>query len=275
MTTAHEAPATTADRVSTAAMVARQYDYYLTLFRRTWRGSVFSFGALPVLFLLSMGLGLGSYVGTGAQAGLGGISYLDFIAPGMLATNAMTGAVGESTWPVFGNFKWTKVYFSMTSTPLRIVDVLNGALVYVTARMALVCGLLVVVLACFGTVSSVLGGVLAVLVGTLVAMAHATPTFAYSAHLLSDSGFALLFRLGIIPMSLFSGAFFPVDRLPGAIEWLAYVTPIWHGVELTRMCTTGDWRAAAAAVHVLYLAVLVVLGWFLARRAFRDRLRDG
>lgn len=275
MTTTDAATSTTAGSPGTWVMIVRQYDYYRTLFKRTWRGSVFSFAVLPVLFLLSMGIGLGSYVGKSDEASLGGVSYLVFIAPGMLATNAMTAAVGESTWPIFGNFKWTKLYFAMISTPLRIVDVLNGALAYVALRLALISALLVVVLAAFGTVAGIGGGLLAIPVGTLLGLAYATPTFAYSAHLTSDSGFALLFRLGIIPMTLFSGAFFPVDQLPDVVEWLAYLMPVWHGVELTRMCTTGHWHAAAALGHLAYLLAWTVVGWFLARRTFRTRLRDG
>lgn len=259
-------------RPSAVTMVARQYDYYLTLLRRTWRGSVFSYTVLPVLFLLSMGIGLGGYVDN--RSALGGVDYLAYIAPGMLAVNTMQAAVGESAWPVFGNFKWTKLYFAMTATPLRVLDVLNGVLAYLAVRMALISTLLVVVLALFGTVSSVPGGLLAVGVGTLVGMSHAAPTVAYSAHLESDSGFALLFRIGIIPMMLFSGAFFPVDQLPVGVQWLAYLTPIWHGVELTRMCTTGDVAWLAAVGHVAYLLALVAAGWWLALRAFHTKLRD-
>lgn len=259
-------------RPSAVTMVLRQYDYYRTLLRRTWRGSVFSYTVLPVLFLLSMGVGLGGYVRD--EAALGGVSYLAYIAPGMLAVNAMQAAVGEAAWPVFGNFKWTKLYYAMTSTPLRVVDVLNAALVYIAARMMLISTLLVVVLALFGTVDGVLGGAAAVLAGTLVGVSHAVPTVAYSAHLESDTGFAPLFRIGIIPMMLFSGAFFPVDQLPVGVQWLSYATPIWHGVELARMCTTGQVAWSAAGGHAAYLLALVAAGWWLASRAFHAKLRD-
>jgi len=88
-------------------MVARQWDYFRTLFRRTWRGSIVSYTLLPVFFLLAMGLGLGGYVDDGGSSTIG-ISYLAFIAPGMLATNAMTMAVGESTYPIWVSFKWSR-----------------------------------------------------------------------------------------------------------------------------------------------------------------------
>jgi lipooligosaccharide transport system permease protein len=88
----------------------------------------------------------------------------------------------------------------------------------------------------------------------------------------NESGFALVFRLGIMPMALFSGAFFPIDQLPDAIRWLAYITPIWHGVELCRMLTTGTVEALPALAHVLYLLVFAVVGWVLAVRYFGRRL---
>src|SRR5699024_8957918 len=144
-------------------------------------------------FLLSMGVGLGGYVDRGGTAALGGVSYLAYIAPGMLAVTAMQAAVSEGAWPVFGNFKWTKLYFAMTATPLRVADVVDGLLAYIAARMLLISVILVVVLAAFGTVASVTGGIVAVAAGALVAMAHAAPTVAYSGRLESDAGFAVLF----------------------------------------------------------------------------------
>jgi lipooligosaccharide transport system permease protein len=87
----------------------------------------------------------------------------------------------------------------------------------------------------------------------------------------SENGFALLFRLGLIPMFLFSGAFFPITQL-GAFAWLAYVTPIWHGVDLTRMLTAGDLETWRALGHVAYIGAWIVAGWFFAVSGFRKRL---
>jgi lipooligosaccharide transport system permease protein len=260
---------------STLQMVLRQADYYRTLFRRTWRGSVVSFTVLPILFLLSMGLGLGSYVDSAGPGGLGGGSYLDFIAPGMLATNAMTMAVGESTYPVWVGFKWEPVYVARIATPMRIVDVVNGIAAYLAVRLVLVCTLMVLVLAAFGTVSSVAGAVGAVAFGTLLGLAYGLPVMALAATVDGDTAFSMLFRLGVIPMTLFSGAFFPVSQMPDGLQWLASLTPVWHGVELVRACTTSGLSVGAAAGHVLYLGVWIIVGWWLARHAFGRRLRDG
>ena len=257
-------------------LVLRQFDYWATTYRRTWRGSVVSSFVMPLLFLTAMGVGLGGYVddSDGPQT-LGGVSYLAFIAPGLLATTAMQTAVFESTYPVFGNLKWNKVYSSMTATPLRAVDILNGHLLYVGFRLATTCAVFLVVLAAFGVAGSVVGALGALLVAVLVGMACATPVFGYSMWIKTDAGFAVLFRLGLIPMFLFSGAFFPVAQMPDTIEWLAYVTPVWHGVELCRAFTLGTASWWPSIGHVAYLLGWVVVGWLWARKSFEHRLVEG
>jgi lipooligosaccharide transport system permease protein len=254
-------------------LVLRQYDYWLTVLKRTWRGSVFSYFFLPVLYLAAMGIGLGSYISTStAQARLGGLSYLAFVGPGLLATMAMQTSISESTWPVMSMIKWQKVYQAMLATPLRIRDVLLAQFGFIAFRLAMTSAVFVAVMAAFGIVSSVAGGVGAVLAAVLVGMAYTTPTFAFSARLESDSGFALIYRLGVIPMFLFSGAFFPVSQMPAAIEWLAYLTPVWHGVELARMLTTGQLAWLPALGHLAYLGLWLGVGWWLAVKSFTKRL---
>jgi lipooligosaccharide transport system permease protein len=118
----------------------------------------------------------------------------------------------------------------------------------------------------------VLSGLGSLLVALLIGMAYATPIFAYAARLEQDSGFALIFRLGIMPMFLFSGAFFEVSQLPDSIEWLAYLNPLWHGVELGRMMTVYPFDVVWFVIHVAYLGALMVVGWWLALRMFSRRL---
>ena len=257
-------------------LVARQFDYWLTTYRRTWRGSVVSSFLMPLMFLTAMGVGLGGYVDDDSgQRALGGMSYLAFIAPGLLATTAMQTAIFESTYTVFGNITWTKVYSAMIATPLRIVDVLNGHLLYVAFRLTTTCLVFLLVLAAFGVAGSVTGALGALVVAVLVGMAYAAPVFAYSAWIRSDSGFAVLYRLGLIPMFLFSGAFFPVSQLPDAVEWLAYVMPVYHAVELCRGFAAGGAELSSGAGHVAYLLAWLLVGWLLARVAFQRRLGEG
>jgi lipooligosaccharide transport system permease protein len=257
-------------------LVLRQFDYWATTYRRTWRGSVVSTFVMPLFYLLGIGVGLGAFVDDQSGSELpDGVSYLEFVGPGLLATMVMMTAIFESTYPVYGNIKWAKVYESMLATPLGVVHVLNGHLLYVAFRAASMSVVFVVVLAAFGVVDSVQGAIAAVVAAVVVGMAYATPVFAYSARMKSDNGFAPLFRLGILPMFLFSGAFFPVQNLPDAIQWLAYLTPVWHGVELCRSLLLGtvDWGADVA--HLGYLVMWMVVGWGLARWSFGDRLAEG
>ncbi len=269
------APTGTSEPTS-AQLVLRQYDYWVTVYRRTWRGSVISSFLLPLLFLAAMGVGLGGFVDDQADAGaLGGLDYLAFIAPGLLATTAMQTAIGESMWPVLANFKWGKVYFSQAATPLRPDDILMGHLLFVAFRIATTAAVFIAVIVAFGTVASVAGAVGALLVSVLVGMAHTTPIFAFAATIEDPSAFSVVYRVVIIPLSLFSGAFFPVSQLPAVLEAAAYATPTWHGVELTRMATTGtlDWIWVLA--HLGYLTLWMVLGWLVARRTFARRLLGG
>ncbi len=261
------------ERLGSRQLVSRQLDYWVTVYRRTWRGSVISSFLIPLLFLTAMGVGLGGFVDAQAPSGaLGGLTYLAYIGPGLLATTAMQTAIGESTWPVMGAIKWHKTYFAQLATPLRVVDVLNAHLLFVVFRIATTGAVFVAVIAVFGAVSSVTGGVAALLTAVLVGLAHTTPCFALSAGLESENGFAVVYRLFVIPMSLFSGAFFPVSQLPSAITWLAYVGPLWHGVELSRMATTGHVLWWAALGHLVYLLLWIGGGWLLARHFFARRL---
>jgi lipooligosaccharide transport system permease protein len=260
------------DGPSVFEAVKRQTTYWLVQYQRTWRGTVISSFLTPALYLAAMGLGLGHYVNnrSGGSA-LGNVSYLAYIAPGLLATTAMQAAVFESTYPVMAMFKWDKVYFAMLATPLRVRDVIAAHLASVAARLFLTLFVFLLVISAFGAVTW--WGVLpALLAALLTGMAFATPIFALTSRVRDESSFSLLYRLGLLPMFLFSGAFFPISHLPTALTWLAYATPVWHGVDLCRQFTLGDVRPASAALHVVYLAAWTVVGWWWAERGFNKRL---
>jgi lipooligosaccharide transport system permease protein len=254
-------------------LAPRLSQYWLTLYKRTWRGSVISSFLLPFLYLTAMGVGLGSFVDSNAgSSALGGVHYLAFIAPGLLASTAMQTAVGESTYPVMGGFTWDRTYYSMAATPLEPSDILVAHLVLVAGRILTTCAVFLGVLALFGALTTWWGGVVALGVVVLLGMAHAAPLFALSAWLKTPNGFSLVFRVGIMPMFLFSGAFFPISQLPAGVAWLAYLTPIWHGVDLTRMLTLDTVHWLPALGHVAYLLLWLVAGWYLALRSFTRKL---
>ncbi len=244
-------------------MVARQRVYWTTVYKRTWKGSVVTSFVMPLLYVLAMGVLLGGFVKTGASLE-GAPTYLAFVAPGLVAAQAMQTATGETTWPVMGSLKWHRTYYAMVATPLAVADVVAAQLVFVMVRLATVTGVFLAVMAPFGVFRSVPGTLLAWPVLVLVGLSFAGVFFAYSASIRSESGFAIIYRLLVIPLFLFSGAFFPISNLSAPLEWLARLTPLWHGVDLTRMLVLGDVRPGLALVHLTYLVVLSLVGWWLA-----------
>ncbi len=258
----------------------RVLEHELLLYRRVWRGSIFSSFLNPVLFLAAMGVGLGGYVsqnsgtaggGAGGAAALGGVSYLVFIAPGLLASTAMQAAAGESTFPIMGGIVWVRSFHGMLSTPIRVVDLLLGKVAYICLRLTLVCSVFFGVMVLFGATHG-LQAILAVPAAILTGLAFTTPIVAFSATQKDDQGFNALFRFGVIPLFLFSGTFFPIAQLPAFLQPLAVITPLWHGVDLCRTLALGTADAAGVLIHVAYLGTLAVAGLVLALGTFRRRL---
>jgi lipooligosaccharide transport system permease protein len=244
-------------------------ELWLVRYRRSWRGSVLTSFVLPVLFLLAMGLSVGKYVD--ARSRLLGVSYVDFIAPGVLASTALQVAVSESTWPVFDAFAWTRTYHAIRASPVRIADIVRGHLTFVLFRAGLGAVGFMVVMALFGTVHSAWFP-LTLPVAVLLAAAVAAPCFAFSASVGQDGMFAVLFRFAVVPMTLFAGVFFPVSSMPAAARVLAYVSPLWHAVELTRAASLGTSTAWGVPAHLGVLVGWAVLGYLLALRRFTRKL---
>ena len=252
-------------------LAVRQFRFWLTNYRRTWQGSIYSSVLNPVLYLGAMGLGLGALVDSHGKASLGGVSYLAFLAPGLLAAAAMQTAMGESTYPVFGSVKWLKTYQAAISSPLRPADLFHGHLLFTTLRLAMNSAVFLAVMAAFGAVQS--AWVVACLpAAVLTGVAFAAPIEAYAMTCAKDSSFALLFRFGMIPLFLFSGTFFPISQLPAVVRPLAYVTPLWHGVALCRSLSLGTAQLGASAVHVGYLVAVTAIGIYAGNRTYRRRL---
>jgi lipooligosaccharide transport system permease protein len=260
------------DRTGPFDGAARLVDYWAILYRRTWKGSATSSFLVPLLYILAMGVLLGGFI-KGDPAKLdGATSYLAFVAPGMLAAQTMTTVFGELTYPVMVMIKWHRTYFSMIATPLTVGDLVMSTLGFVMFRVGTVSAVFVLVMAPFGVFTSAWGVVVAFFVQLLLGLAFATPIYALSARIKNEAVYGLLFRLGMIPMFLFSGAFFPISNLSPVMEWFARVTPLWQGVDLTRMLVLGDVDGSVALFHVLYLVVLAAVGWWLTVRLLRRRL---
>jgi lipooligosaccharide transport system permease protein len=247
----------------------RGYAHWWAFFKGTWRGSAFTAVLVPVLNLLALGYGLGSLVNP--TGGFDGIPYVAFIGPGLLATSAMTDAINESTWPVLGAMRWDKSYHAMLATPLRARDAMLGHLAWNLTRVLMSATAFFAVLVAFGLVSG-WQGVLAIPFAVLVGLAFAPLIMAFSATTENSNSFALIYRFAVIPMFLFSGAFFPVSQLPDWLAAIARATPIWSGVELCRSATTSTLTWWPALGQVGYLLLWGAVGLVLADRTFRRRL---
>jgi lipooligosaccharide transport system permease protein len=247
----------------------------LLQYRRTWRSSIAMNFIYPVLYLTAMGVGLGGLVNRHLApthaASIGGVPYLAFIAPGILASSAMQIAIAESTWPILGRIKWERTYLAMLQSPLRVIDVLVGQLAFVVLRLAMTTAVFLAVMAAFGALHSN-EALIAFPIGILTGLAFAMPCIAFTATQEGDAGFSVINRLVIVPLFLFSGSFFPITQLPGFLRAVAEVTPLYHGVALARAATLGHLGSISTIGHVVYLLVLAIGGSVLARARFERRL---
>jgi lipooligosaccharide transport system permease protein len=248
----------------------RVLEHDLLVFRRGLLSYLLSGLSQPFLYLVAMGIGLGLYVNRNGGAP-GGVSYLQYIAPALLTTQAMLGAAFESAWPIMGKIEWDKTYHAALNTPLTAVDLLAGDLMWIGFRAGLMCVLFLLVIVAVGATASPLV-VLAVPVAILTAMAFATPIIAFTATQTGDEGFNALFRFGITPLFLFSGTFFPIETLPLFLQPLAWATPLYHGVSAVRSLSLGQVEPVSLTIHITFLVVVSVVGLALARVTFRRRL---
>ncbi len=252
-------------------MAIRAFMFWLVNYRRTWKGTIYTSVLSPLLYLGAMGLGLGTLVNKHGVSSLGGVSYLDFLAPGLLAAAAMETAMGESMYPVLASVKWLKTYQAAAATPVRPADLFHGHLLFTTMRLIMNGAIFLATMAAFGAIRSF--WVLAAWpVAVLTGLAFAAPVEAFSITQNKDQNFALLFRFGMIPLFLFSGTFFPVSQLPAWIRPVAYATPLWHGVALCRQLSLGTADLMGALGHVAYLVVFVLAGLVVGQRTYRRRL---
>ena len=188
----------------------------------------------------------------------------------------MQAAAFESTFPIMGGLAWQKTFHAMYATPISARDIVVGNLVWIAIRLTLIAAIFTVVMTLFGATASPLI-VLAIPAAVLTGMAFSAPIVAFSATQRTHEKFNAVFRFGITPLFLFSGTFFPISNLPEMIQPIAWFSPLWHGVELSRqfaLGTIGDDPVRAVA-HVTVLAALIVLGTVWAYRTVEARLVRG
>ena len=261
-------------RASSGSTIARVFEHRFLDYRRTFRASIFSSFLSPVMFLAAMGIGLGSYVSN--PSALGGVPYLVFLAPGLLAATAMQSAAFESMFPVIAGLEWNRVFHAMYSTPLSPRDIALGNLAWIATRLTLISSIFTLVIVLFGAAQSPLI-VLAIPAAVLTGMAFAGPIAAFSATQKTPNTFSTIFRFGITPLFLFSGTFFPISSLPPVAQAVAWITPLYQGVALTRALSLGTALDDPIAMlfHVLYLSTFAIVGGYLTIRTIERRLERG
>ncbi|WP_416418363.1 ABC transporter permease [Paenarthrobacter aromaticivorans] len=221
----------------------------------------------PVLFLLAMGVGMGSIVGTVQGPGGEDISYAAYIAPALLAVSAMNGAIYDSTWNVFFKMNFAKLYQGMLYTSLGPLDVAMGEIF-----LALLRGLL------YATGFSAVMGVMGLLTtwwAILVIPASVLIAFGFASFGMGITSFMKTFQqmdwinFILLPMFLFSATFYPLSVYPQVIQWFIQAMPLWHGVELLRQISVGSF-SPATAIHVGYYLVMIALGIMLTTGRLRQ-----
>jgi lipooligosaccharide transport system permease protein len=251
----------------------RAFQCWLTRYRRIWRSSIWSSVLGPIFYLGALGFGLGSLVDKHSTASLGGVSYLAFVAPAILASGAMNTAMGEASYPVLGSIKWNRIYIGAQASPLRPADIFRGHLMFMAMRIAMNCAIVMLVIWAFGAIRSA-WVVLAYPAAVLTGLAFAAPIAAWAVTVKLETSFNYLFRFGMMPLMLFSGTFFPLSQLPGWLQAVAEATPLWHGVALCRAFSLGTAASDPVGMlgHAAYLAALAAAGIAAGARTYRKRL---
>ncbi|MGN8244360.1 ABC transporter permease [Cellulomonas soli] len=230
----------------------------------------------PLLYLLGIGLGLAAFLDQPVASGPHGtVDYVVFVAPALLATAAVSVASEEFTYAVMEGFKWRRTFWGINASPVSPAQVAEGQVIAVGARMLFTTVVYAALALALGGVPNVSAALVLPFVGLLSGMAFGLPLMAYAAGLKDDSGqFAMVQRFVFTPMFLFSGTFYPITTLPAWLQWIGWVSPLWHGSELGRAVSYGTTEPSwQVALHVLVLVAMAAAGGILARRAFVRRLR--
>ncbi|HET6911347.1 MAG TPA: ABC transporter permease [Mycobacteriales bacterium] len=246
-------------------IVERQMRVYRTL----W--PIFLTGFIePLFFLGSIGLGVGKLIHTLPGPFGHPVSYASFVAPALLATSAMNGAVIDVTFGFFVNFKYRHTYDAVLATPMRVVDVAIGEVGWALMRGALYSCVFLATMAGLGYVHSP-WALLAAPVAVLIGLAFGAAGLAASTWMRSFIDFDLV-TLALVPLFLFSAVFFPLSRYPAWLAELVRITPLYQGVAVERRLVFGPPQLETLG-HVVYLAALAVVAIIVASRRLRILLQ--
>ncbi len=230
--------------------------------------------ANPVLYLVSIGLGVGAYIdkNTGGM-GVDGVSYITFLAPALLATAAIQGAIDESVFPTLEGFKWNKTFFSMNATPLSGNHIAMGVFFNSLIRVTFTAVMYWLVMLAFGVLESPRAW-LAIFTAIMAGAAFGALMQALAGLLENENiFFTVLNRFVIMPLFLFSGTFYPLTNMPIYLQWIGWISPLWHATELGRWLSYGhEISSQMLYVHFIFLNSLLLIGIIASRRIFTKRL---
>lgn len=245
----------------------------LALFRRFLGSTIIGSFVQPLLYLVGIGVGVGALVerGPAGTETLGGLSYLAFVAPALIAAAVMNVSAQGAMWPMMDGFRWSNAFRAMIATPITPLEVASGIALWHATKALITATGVAAVLMLFDETRT-LGLLPAVAFGVVTGLAFALPITAWSATRERDSSFPAVERFVIIPMFLFGGVFYPVDQLPTALQPFARATPLWNGVELTRGAVTATLGFGAAMAHLAVLLAYAGAGWVACSITFRRRL---
>ncbi len=240
----------------------RLFERNLMVYRRTWM-VIFSGFFEPLFYLLGIGFGIGSLVGSVTGPGGQQIPYQVFVAPALLASAAMNGAIYDSTTNVFFKLKYSHTYDAVLTTPVGVPDVAIGEIAWALFRGTLYAMGFMVVMLALGLVRSP-AWLLALPGSILIGFAFASVGMALSTWVRSWADFDKL-QLVLLPMFLFSATFYPITAYPPALQVVVELTPLYHGIDLLRGLTTGS-IGVPQLVDVGYLIVMGIIGLAVVSR---------
>jgi lipooligosaccharide transport system permease protein len=231
----------------------------MTAFRRAWLLLLSGF-VEPVFYLFSIGVGLGALVGNVTTDGGSSVPYAVFVAPALLASSAMNGAIADSTYNVFFKLKYQRLYDAMLATPLGPRDVAVGEITWSLMRGSLYSSMFLAVALGAGLVQS-WWALLAVPAAVLIGLAFGAIGMFATTFMTSWQHFDYI-NLAIQPMFLFSATFFPLSTYPEALQWVVRLTPLYNGVALERGLMLGEvgWSLLGNVAYLLVLGVVGVIG---------------
>ena len=237
----------------------------IIVFRKTWITNMTFYFVEPLLYLSAMGLGLGAFIGE-----INGTSYIQFIAPGIIASSAMWSAASESTYGSFVKMHFQKIYHAMVAAPLEIEEVVAGEILYAVFKAVIYGTIILIVITVFGLVPS-LWALLTPLVLVLAGFVFALLGMIWTGLVPKIDSFSFFFTLVITPMFLFSGVFFPIDNLPGFVQTAAWFLPLYHVVVLLRALVFGN-VGLFMLIHAAILVALIIILFPFPQRLMRKRL---